>query len=75
MNADGSDLRQLTSDNTNKSRPAWAPDGSKIAYSAYTGDTVKDWDIYIVNPDGSNPDDITKSPRLDDFPSWSPKKK
>ena len=75
MNADGSELKQLTRDSSYKSRPVWAPDGSKIAYSAYYGDTVNDRDIFLMSPDGSNPVNITKSRGLDDFPSWSPKKK
>ncbi len=72
MNADGSEVVQLTHGGFSKSRPAWAPDGSKIAFGAYTGDVVNDRDIFLMNPDGSDVINITNSPGLDDFPSWSP---
>ena len=36
----------------------WSPDGSRIAYSAYTteeGQELPSWHIYSSNPDGSDP--------------------
>jgi hypothetical protein len=48
MNADGSDVIQLTNDNQVNCCPAWSPDGSKIAFIEY----VKDY-VYVMNADGS----------------------
>jgi Tol biopolymer transport system component len=45
--------------------PVWSPDGSRIAY-------VSDWDIYVMNADGSNPHNLTQNPAYDISPTWSP---
>ncbi|MGQ0793420.1 MAG: hypothetical protein ACT4NX_04945 [Deltaproteobacteria bacterium] len=45
--------------------PEWSPDGSKMAFSAAG-------DIYIANPDGSSPVNITRHPSIDVSPAWSP---
>lgn len=46
--------------------PAWSPDGSKIAYVAGSDD---DYNIWIMNADGSNPVKITSGVGM---PKWSP---
>jgi Tol biopolymer transport system component len=67
-NADGTDPARLTFEQVDY-HPAWSPDGAKIAY-------VHGWDeqaqIWIMNPDGSDPQQLTdrKGPNI--FPSWSP---
>jgi len=38
--------------------PLWSPDGSQICYSYYDG---SQWDIYVINADGSNQQNITSS--------------
>jgi TolB protein len=75
MNADGAGKKPITSGGFTKSRPVWSPDGSRIAFSNYTGDVVNDRDIFLMNPDGTNVVNITNSPGLDDYPSWSPVRK
>ena len=66
MNADGSGLRQVTSEFS--TGPAWSPDGSRIAYLGSGGG------ISVVNADGSNAHQVTFPPAgyLDERPSWSP---
>jgi Tol biopolymer transport system component len=71
MNADGSNLRPLTDDSLVKGRALWSPDGSRIVYSA--GTYYGDYDIYVVNQDGSNQINLTQTPdRQELSPVWSP---
>jgi hypothetical protein len=48
MNADGSDLRQLT-DTVDSSAPAWSPDGSQIVFVRNEGH-----ELVVMDADGSN---------------------
>jgi Tol biopolymer transport system component len=50
MNADGSNLSQLTQDLFCAHNPAWSPDGTAVAY---TGAEFPDHGIMVINPDGS----------------------
>jgi serine/threonine protein kinase len=50
--------------------PAWSPDGTQIAFSS---NRDGDWDIYRVNADGSDLQNLTnRDPESDLAPSWSP---
>ena len=46
-----------------------APEQGKIAFSS---DRDGDWEIYVMDADGSNQTNLTSSPAVDEFPSWSP---
>ena len=49
--------------------PAWSPDGRQIAfYSERDGN----WEIYLMNADGSGLTRLTDNPANDWFPSWAP---
>jgi Tol biopolymer transport system component len=66
MNADGSDVRQLTNDYVIKSQPTWSPDGSRIAYSGH-------WDtynVYVMNADGSDQHAVPNTPDGAEAPDW-----
>jgi dipeptidyl aminopeptidase/acylaminoacyl peptidase len=67
-NADGSDPIRLTSEMVDHS-PVWSPDGTKIAY-------VHGWynnaQIWVMNPDGSDSQQLTDRNGPNMFPSWSP---
>ena len=74
MNPDGSDVRALTSDPTNKWSPqwelgrlgpfpgstflAWSPDGSQLLYTAELSPGGPT-DLFVINADGTNPVNIT----------------
>lgn len=54
--------------------PAVSPDGRKIAFmSAGRGGT--NWEIWVMNPDGSNPQRLTDNGSNDGLPAWSPDSK
>ena len=77
MNADGSNMKQLTDHPPGGWGPFWSPDGRRIAFlgSLGTGDEYQ-WAIYVMNADGSG---VTRLVDYDDealgIPgtlSWSP---
>ncbi len=67
MDADGSDQHALG--NFTGSYPSWSPDGTKLAYAAFTPGT--DYDIWVSDPDGSNAVDISELAGFESFPHWS----
>lgn len=72
MNTDGSGYQRVIADEPGTpfsvTHPAWSPDGSKIAFAASRNGN---WDIYVVNGDGSNVTRLTTDPAIDDSPDWS----
>jgi Tol biopolymer transport system component len=75
MNADGSNLRQITFDEfPGDLDPAWSPDGTRIAVERFDIPAGRDG-IYIMNADGSHPVQVTQNDaRLGENsePQWSP---
>ena len=69
MNADGTQVTNLTNDPAQDRNPAWSPDGTRIAF-----DTDRDGnrEIYLMDPDGGNLVNLTRNPAPDYSPSWSP---
>jgi Tol biopolymer transport system component len=51
------------------SEPTWSPDGAQMAMTLATG---YDMDIFIVNKDGSAPQNVTHHGSYDLYPAWSP---
>jgi len=74
MNADGSNVIQLTDNDVNDYQPAWSPDGLKIAYSSNETDSNgnEDWDIWLMDADGLNKQILTDNDVNDYSPDWSP---
>jgi Tol biopolymer transport system component len=62
MEADGSDQRMLTEGMA----PDWSPDGRQIAFSSADGQ------IWTMNADGSEKNQVTHSRTYKARPSWSP---
>ncbi|MCY4529111.1 MAG: hypothetical protein OXD46_08820 [Chloroflexi bacterium] len=48
------------------------PDNSAMSRIAFATNRDGNWEIYVMNSDGSNPHNITNNPRTDSHPSWSP---
>jgi len=66
----GRSSNQLTDMASEETFPVWSPDGTTIAFeSNQTGN----WDIYVMDADGSNMKNITNHPATHDiYPDWSP---
>ncbi|HEX8581627.1 MAG TPA: hypothetical protein VF640_04835 [Acidimicrobiales bacterium] len=74
MNADGSGQTALTTNPDQDYMGDWAPDGSKIVYTAYVeGRSITSQaDIFVMNPDGTENTNITNNDATEESPSWSP---
>jgi hypothetical protein len=65
---DGSDVRNLGTRNWGDKRASWSPDGEQIAYDSwYVGH--REFDIWVMDADGGNKRQLTKSPLLDVLPA------
>ncbi|MEJ2208361.1 MAG: FHA domain-containing protein [Anaerolineae bacterium] len=67
-NADGSNPRQITT-NAQDGAPRWSPNGGQVAFHS---DRDGNWEIYVINVDGTWLRRITLNPTSDFYPVWSP---
>ena len=86
MNADGTNQRQLTTPPASDSatygadqEPNWSPDGNWLAFSrehephmGKTGSTAYRRDIYLIRPDGTGLQRLTRLDGANIEPAWSP---
>jgi len=82
MNADGSEQTRLTNNPAYDMSPAWSPDGKQIVF-----DTQRDtfppqevgigpeFEIHLINADGSGDTRLTNNTDEDRFPTWAPNSK
>jgi Tol biopolymer transport system component len=73
MNADGTNVVQLTHNDVFDSAPAFSPDGRRIVFESArdSGDPLH-LDIYVMNADGSDVRRLTADPAHDEGPIFSP---
>jgi Tol biopolymer transport system component len=74
MHPDGSGIRRIT-DEIWVEYPAWSPDGTMVAFMAQEPGTSgfdPDYNIYVMNADGSGVIKLTDGPGTEGFPAWSP---
>jgi tol-pal system beta propeller repeat protein TolB len=65
MNADGSDINQLT--NNPDEAPTWSPDGRMIAFASLRDGASE---VYVMNADGSGQTNLTNHWANDTEPNW-----
>jgi hypothetical protein len=61
----------LTNNLTSDLTPAWSPDGSQIAFSSLRTDWPN-YEIYVMNADGTGQTRLTHNFAWDSSPAWSP---
>jgi TolB protein len=71
---DGTDLRQVTPSDVNAGEPAWAPDGTLIAFQSPPDDEGVTKSLYTIRPDGKGMTSLTNTldPSDSAHPTWSP---
>lgn len=68
IEADGSELQQLTNNNQYDLAPSWSPDGSQIVFSS----GLQSFDIYTMDAQGEQLKQLTNTQYQEKNPSWSP---
>lgn len=70
VDADGSNVINLTQYPKGDGSPSWSPDGTKIAFSSFQEDSFQ---IYVMGIDGTNRHRLTNlDNRVNGTPIWSP---
>lgn len=61
--------RTVLSNSVQHEYPAWSPDGTKIAYDSHKGGN---WNVWVMNSDGTHTRQLTNNSHFDGEPTWSP---
>ncbi|HEU5163643.1 MAG TPA: peptidase M28, partial [Thermoanaerobaculia bacterium] len=72
MNADGTNVRQITKNGAANFCPYFHPDGKRIIWASNVGKSAREFDLWIVDKNGGEPERITTAEGFDGFPMWSP---
>ena len=78
MDINGGNPQNLTDHPHADINPSWSPNGKRIVFMSARDGHVDDghgspiYDIYVMDADGDNPQNLTDSPHYDMSPSWSP---
>ena len=69
MDSEGTNVRRITYEGSYYDSPAWAPDGTRIAYVSRIENR---FDIYIYNLKNNEMTKLTENAGRNENPSWSP---
>lgn len=79
MDADGGNKKRLTANGATNWAPSWHPDGKRIVFSSNMDDWRDDirayghnFELYLINSDGTGLERITYNQVFDSFPMFSP---
>jgi TolB protein len=79
MNADGSNKRLVLRNGATNWAPSWHPDGKRLVFSSNIDDWRPDlkqyghnFELYLINTDGTGLERITYNAVFDSFPMFSP---
>ena len=73
MDRDGSNLRQVTKLGGANFAPSWHPDGKRLIFASNIHDPKgRNFDLYLVNVDGTGLERVTFNETFDGFPMFSP---
>ena len=81
MNADGSDVKQITNAKTVSTYPSFSPDGKRVCFRRVVDAPGYQWDltssprnseVFVMNADGTDAINLTKNGAFDAWPMWSP---
>ena len=72
MNADGSDIQQVTNFGKASFAPFFHPDGKRIIFSSnINSEKGRNFDLYLINIDGTGLEQITFNETFDGFPMFT----
>ncbi len=72
MDPDGLNQTKITNSSLRYGISRWSPDGTKIIHEKAPSGTW-DTDIWVMNADGSNPQQLTDTPGVPEYgPDWKP---
>ena len=69
VNADGTGRTRLTRDPAEEFSPSWSPDGTRVAFSRFTGSRFQ---IFVMNADGTGASQLTFGDAAATDAAWSP---
>jgi Tol biopolymer transport system component len=73
INADGTQMRPLSTAERQDQNPRWSPDGTRIALVRLTGPAgATNWDIWMMAADGTGLTRLTSHPDDEWAPAWTP---